>query len=384
MMAKPPLPGGSSSRRRRKKKVLSPKQKQTPKRAERYHSRHSPKKPRPPKQKKALGSFLDIDTYREYIQKKLGGNLFQQIFQQGEILASKKALSVEEQAAARLDEQIKQKEDQRRETLRVEEVLAAKAKADKEREAKESASKLLRPLTPDEQQLVNSAIHGIGPPAEILARQDADSVQRASLQTLAPGQWLNDEIINYFLKNCLAKRDENLCKKQPGRKRSHFFNSFFVQTMFDEKNNNPSLRGKYNYKNVKRWSKKVPGKDVFNLKYIICPINLDNMHWTSAVIYMEEKRIQYYDSLGGTDRTKLDGLLSYLKDEYRIKKGGELDVDEWTLVSCTGDTPRQKNGKNVYFICLWYCISCSRMPSLNILNHPIHVLSLLCTKHKRL
>ena len=56
--------------------------------------------------------------------------------------------------------------------------------------------------------------------------------------------------------------------------------------MFDEKNLNPSLRGKYNYKNVKRWGKKVPGKDIFNLRYIVCPINLDNMHWTSAVIFM--------------------------------------------------------------------------------------------------
>jgi hypothetical protein len=33
-------------------------------------------------------------------------------------------------------------------------------------------------------------------------------------------------------------------KKQYSPKRSHCFNSFFVQTMFDDKNNNPSLRGK--------------------------------------------------------------------------------------------------------------------------------------------
>ena len=207
---------------------------------------------------------------------------------------------------------------------------------------------MLRPLTPDEQHIVDGAIHGLGPEGEILAKEDSDSVLRGSMQTLKPGTWLNDEVINYFLKNCLAKRDEKLCASQPGQKRSHFFNSFFVQTMFDEKNNNMNVRGKYNYKNVRRWGKKVPGKDIFNLKYIICPINLDNMHWTSAVIFMEEKRIQYYDSMGGTDRVKLEGLLQYLKDEWKAKKkGGELDVSEWTLVNCTRDTPRQRNGKFV-------------------------------------
>eukprot|EP00956_Cyclotella_meneghiniana_P000265 scaffold323_cov91-Cyclotella_meneghiniana.AAC.11 len=154
--------------------------------------------------------------------------------------------------------------------------------------------------------------------------------------------------------NCLAKRDEKLCAAQPGRKRSHFFNSYFVQTLFDEKNNNPSLRGRYSYKNVKRWSKKVPGKDIFNLRYIFCPINLDNMHWTSAVIFMEEKKIQYYDSLGGTDRVKLEGLLEYVKDEYKAKKGGDMDVSEWKLVGCTSDTPRQLNGYDCgVFTCMF-------------------------------
>jgi len=178
----------------------------------------------------------------------------------------------------------------------------------------------------------------------------------------------------------------------------------------------------------------VPGKDIFNLKYIFCPINHNNKHWTSAVIFMEEKRIQYYDSTaesddsdGGEDddyydeattpgdertektvktvkkkergginkqnckrknckklkikgsklcdfhkkqlckrkgcfqlaqlevkggvceaHSQLDGLLEYVKDEYRDKKGKELDVTKWELVSCTKDTPQQTNGEFVF------------------------------------
>ena len=210
---------------------------------------------------------------------------------------------------------------------------------DMEHEAREMASNLMRPLTPKEWTVVTNATKGIGPPTEILAKQGADSVQRGSMQTLRPGQWLNNEVINYFLKNCLARRDKKMCARDTGRRRSNFFNSFFVQTMFNKKNDNPKLRGRYNYKNVKSWSKKVPGEDIFNLKYILCPINLDNKHWRPAVIFMEDKRIQYYDSMGGTDRSKLEGLLEYVKDEYRVKNCKELDVTEWELVSCTRDTP---------------------------------------------
>jgi len=41
------------------------------------------------------------------------------------------------------------------------------------------------------------------------------------------------------------------------------------------------------------------------------------MHWTVAVIFMETKGIQYYDLMGKTDWAKLEGLLQYVKDEYR-------------------------------------------------------------------
>jgi sentrin-specific protease 1 len=300
----------------------------------------------------AVGNFLSIDSFRDQIMNRMGRAKFLRIFQQGEV----RSIPYLDETTARLDDEIARRVRERPSTVRADAIIAAKEKADRERQARESAMKLMRPLTDEESDIVLEATEGIGPVTQIVASQDADSVQRGSMQTLRPGQWLNDEVINYFLKNCLAKRDEIICARQVGRKRSHFFNSFFVQTMFDEKNNNPNLRGKYNYKNVKRWSKKVPGKDIFNLKYILCPINLDNMHWTSAVIYMEEKRIQYYDSMGGTDRTKLKGLLEYVKDEYKAKNGGqEMDVSEWELVSCTSDTPRQRNGFDCGVFTCMFC-----------------------------
>ena len=165
-------------------------------------------------------------------------------------------------------------------------------------------------------------------------------------------------IVNYYLKNCLASRDRRLCQEQPGRRRSHFFNSFFLQNMFDEYNENHDMRGQYAYSNVSRWSSQVSGKDIFELKYIVCPYNYDITHWALAVIFMEEKRIQWYDSAPGiirkaTVKRNLDGLMQYLQDEYKEKKRQEFDVSAWNVVLGTRNTPRQLNGKStVMFIVL--------------------------------
>ena len=71
---------------------------------------------------------------------------------------------------------------------------------------------------------------------------------------------------------------------------------------------------------------------------------MDSAHWTLAVIFITERKIQYYDSCGGTDENTLKGLLRYLKEEHKAKKGKELE-GEWTLEGCPEDLPRQTNGE---------------------------------------
>ncbi len=60
---------------------------------------------------------------------------------------------------------------------------------------------------------------------------------------------------------------------------------FFWQTLNDEKNANTTLQGKYKYENVSRWATKLPGEDIFNLKNIFIPININNKHWSCFVIF---------------------------------------------------------------------------------------------------
>lgn len=232
-------------------------------------------------------------------------------------------------------------------------------------------SELLRPLSSEEQSLICRAVYGPGPDHEILAAHKSDSVKRSSMRSLQPEKWLNDEVMNYFHRSFLSHRDEQLCASDPGRTRSHFFSTYFVQMLFDEKNSDPELRGTYNYDNVKRWGNKVSGKDIFRFKYVFCPINLDNSHWTMAIIFMKERRIQYYDSFGGTDERKLKGLLQYLKDEHKAKKGKELE-GEWKLVGCPEDSPRQMNGEGHSSHCNDVC---DLIYNIGICSHPLGFLS---------
>ena len=136
----------------------------------------------------------------------------------------------------------------------------------------------------------------------------------------------------------LANRDEKMSSNSGEKKRrSHFFKSFFVTKLLDDS-------GGYRYQNVKRWSKKVPGKDIFALDKIVCPVNMNGVHWTCAVIFIQDKRIQFFDSLGSQGRSYLQGLLQYLEDEHMDKKKVPLDTTDWELVPCDCSCPQQQNG----------------------------------------
>ena len=111
-----------------------------------------------------------------------------------------------------------------------------------------------------------------------------------------------------------------MAEANPGRKRSHFFSSFF-----------DGCTDKYNYNEVKRWSVNVPGKDICALDKVFFMHNVDGSNWrTCAVIFIEEKII-------------VQRFNGYLKDEWFVKKGGELpDADKkwrivlvlWTRTNC--------------------------------------------------
>ena len=118
---------------------------------------------------------------------------------------------------------------------------------EREAEAQERASQLLRDLTPEEQELVHEALYSIGPEDDIIAKCDSDFVTRKNMHTLQPGAWLSDEVIHFFLA-MLGKRDQELCLEDLTRKRSHFFKSFFMTKLTNE--GHATMAGVYEYVSI--------------------------------------------------------------------------------------------------------------------------------------
>ncbi|KAJ1663018.1 SUMO1 sentrin specific peptidase 1 [Coemansia sp. RSA 1646] len=149
-------------------------------------------------------------------------------------------------------------------------------------------------------------------------------VNAHDIATLGDGEWLNDEVINFYMQ-LLITRSEN---QTPALPKVHAFNTFFYSTL-----------QKGGYVRVRRWTRRIP---LFEKDLVIVPVHL-GVHWCCAVIDFRHKTIRYYDALHGSNQEALDLLLGYLREESRDKLGTEFDDSEWTA-ACDKEIPRQLNG----------------------------------------
>jgi len=73
---------------------------------------------------------------------------------------------------------------------------------------------------------------------------------------------------------------------------------------------------------------------------LFVPINIDNTHWALVVVVVEDKLIQYYDSLGSNGDRYMQGILKFLQD-YARERNIDFNVNEWTFSSeFTKDHPQ--------------------------------------------
>ncbi|KAG5191264.1 hypothetical protein JKP88DRAFT_259592 [Tribonema minus] len=158
------------------------------------------------------------------------------------------------------------------------------------------------PLEPQQLQDVENA--ALGPDTDTVCESHDQQLQRSSYKRLMGLSWLNDEVVNYFLSK-LTERT-------------------------------------YSYNNVKRWSTKAK-LDVFEADKILFPHNIGNMHWCLAIVHVQEKRIEYMDSMSGDGLGAMSALFRYFKDEHADKKGSPLK-GMWTRYSYRDTSPQQKNG----------------------------------------
>ncbi|KAM6473703.1 sentrin-specific protease 1 isoform 1-T2 [Liasis olivaceus] len=161
---------------------------------------------------------------------------------------------------------------------------------------------------------------------EVLSEAFRLTITRKDIQTLKHLNWLNDEIINFYM-NMLMERS-----KQKGFPTVHAFNTFFFTKL--------KTAG---YPAVKRWTKKV---DIFSVDILLVPIHL-GVHWCLAVTDFRKKTITYFDSMGGANSEACKTLLQYLKQESLDKKRKEFDTNGWMLLcKRSQEIPQQMNGSD--------------------------------------
>lgn len=179
-------------------------------------------------------------------------------------------------------------------------------------------------LTPEQEELIDQALKKQRSEDEVLSSKFNMNITRQDIITLAGLNWLNDEVINFYM-NLIIERGKN--DKWPN---VYAFNTFFY----------PKIRSG-GQSSVRRWTKKV---DIFSYDMIFVPIHLQ-MHWCMAVIDFRVKNICYYDSMGSANKTCLESLYKYLQDEHVDKKKKSLDVSGWKLINVK-DIPQQMNGSD--------------------------------------
>ncbi|XP_076840166.1 sentrin-specific protease 1 [Brachyhypopomus gauderio] len=172
---------------------------------------------------------------------------------------------------------------------------------------------------------VNRALRA-GSQDDVLSEGFRLTITRKDLQTLSHLNWLNDEVINFYM-NLLVERSK--AQHLPS---VYTFNTFFF----------PKLRSS-GYSAVRRWTKKV---DIFSVDIILVPVHL-GVHWCLSVVDLRKKSIMYFDSMGRSNDEACRVLLDYLKQESKDKRSRDLDTSDWTLQSKKrNEIPQQMNGSD--------------------------------------
>jgi len=191
-------------------------------------------------------------------------------------------------------------------------------------------------LSDEEQNLVQRTLRRAE--HEIVSNHGDIELTVSDVQRLSGYEWLNDEVINFYL-SMLKERSTNSTTK------CLFYNSFFY-TLYQK-----------GYARVRRWSTKA-NVDIFEMDKVIFPVHLGN-HWCTAVINLRDKKFEYYDSMGSPNYKCIQLMRKYLEEEYKDKKKGVFDITGWTEYQ-PQDIPKQENGYDCGIFACMFADFCSR------------------------
>lgn len=142
-----------------------------------------------------------------------------------------------------------------------------------------------------------------------LGKKAGYSVTAADLRTVLGRNWLNDVVIDVYMQLVADKAAE-----MEGRAGIYAFSTHFYSVL--------RSRG---YEAVTKWTENV---DLFSYGAILVPVHARD-HWSLAVLNVEAKQLDFYDSMGRRNGECCRCLMDYLRREHRDKTGSRLTPDTW-------------------------------------------------------
>ncbi|XP_049768592.1 uncharacterized protein LOC126106372 [Schistocerca cancellata] len=166
--------------------------------------------------------------------------------------------------------------------------------------------------------------------AEVVAEGFGLQITRGDLATLSGTNWLNDKIVNFYLKLLTERGRQN---REP---EVYAYDTFFFPKLI-----------KCGYESVKKWTRVV---DVFKHDILIIPVHLGT-HWCMAAVDFRKQTLVYYDSMGGENESCLKTIWSYLNEECAQRSVEPLSEEIWQI-RCAKDIPKQSNNSDCgVFMC---------------------------------
>jgi hypothetical protein len=174
---------------------------------------------------------------------------------------------------------------------------------------------------------------------------------------LSTGAWVNDDVINNYYK-LLQVRD------QKNDRKSLFFYCFYLTALYLKQYINEE-RNVYDFdvvlnkfhkekKNIEKL------KNVFEMDKIFFPVFKDDNHWSLIVIYVQQKRINYYDSRSTRDAGSYGDVLMSIIKMWLFDVANKFDISgfnfaDWTCVTTDKKTvPQQDNSNDCGIFCIMF------------------------------
>eukprot|EP00501_MAST-03F_sp_TOSAG23-6_P002345 GSMAST32.ASY1.ANO1.2447.1 assembled CDS len=173
--------------------------------------------------------------------------------------------------------------------------------------------------------------------------RDSITFTHGDMDRLDPGEFLNDNVIDFYLRYCLQKKQKK--KKKKSKATVYIFSSHFFKRL---------IQGCY--EDVKSWTKNI---DIFSYDFLFFPINM-RLHWSLAVICnpgnmmgrFKKKStvhkpvfgIALFDSLMCHSLQKVKKqLFNYMTSELKARKNLKTSLSIKEIFAATTKSPQQDN-----------------------------------------